>query len=232
MPFCKLLNNTHFFCELSLKLNFTCRRNMRVYCINQVGNNMKRDWLTKNAPNIFGNNSAVLFYVLRSFHSFSVYIYFSTTSTYGRKDVFFSRICSQCVCGREGVSLSTTSRVWMWGWHEGVSSVRTSGCIPLPCQQGWTWECLPFHSQQCKHEGVFLSTNSSMDVRFYPFLQSIAVDVSVSVSLLPPTVWTWGCILSTVNSVYMGMFPFQQQQCGLEGVSLSTVNSVGIGVFF
>jgi hypothetical protein len=129
---------------------------------------------------------------------------------------------SQCVCGRKSVSFSTTSRVWTWGcipFHrqqcgqEVVSLSTVNVCVdvrvyPYPpragCEQEgvflstkavWTRSCIPFHSQQCGREGVFLSTvkfsqqcGQSLDMGGVFLSTTMSVDVRVY-HFPPHAVW-------------------------------------------
>ncbi len=97
-------------------------------------------------------------------------------------------------CGREGVSLFSTSRVCTEGVFMSTvqSTVWTWGCIPFQCQQGVYWGCIHVYS-----------TVNSVDVSRWPFT---ANNVHMWEGLL---VWTSRCILVyTVNNVKVGVLSF------------------------
>ncbi len=114
-------------------------------------------------------------------------------------------------CGREGVSLSTTSKVWTRGLSLSiVNNVNVN--VNATMKKG----VIPFNHKQYECESVSLSTVNNMDVRVYPCLQS--------------TAWMWGWIpvysqqcgnkgvsLSEVSSDTWWCFPFYYQRCGHVG---------------
>ncbi len=112
-------------------------------------------------------------------------------------------------CEHEGISFSTTSRVWTWG------------CIPFHHQQGVNMRVYPFPPPAgCEHEGISLSTTSRVWTWGY-ILFHHQQGVNMRVYSFPPTA---GC-------EHEGVFLSTTSRDGRESVSLSTVNNANGRVY-